>query len=32
MLALTVPMVLFYEVAILIGRLTRRRKRKAEAA
>ena len=32
MLALTVPMVLFYEAAILIGRLARRRKRKAEAA
>ena len=32
MLALTLPMILFYEVAILIGRLARRRKRKAEAA
>ena len=31
MLALTVPMALFYEAAILIGRLARRRKRKAEA-
>jgi sec-independent protein translocase protein TatC len=31
MLALTVPMVVFYELAILIGRLVRRRRAKAEA-
>lgn len=32
MLALTVPMVLFYEVSILVGRLVKRRRAAAEAA
>jgi sec-independent protein translocase protein TatC len=32
MLALTVPMVVFYEAAIIIGKVTRRRKKQAAAA
>jgi sec-independent protein translocase protein TatC len=32
MLALSVPMILFYEVAVLIGRLIERKRRNAEAA